>query len=250
MDLVYIVGGLSYCDRADLRYSLRSISKFAKGIDRVFVVGDCPEWLSDSVISLPYQQPYEIASGFQEKHTNMMCSLMHIVETVPDLSDEFLISSDDHFLSKPVDFSNYPFYAKLTSGGLDIPNKNKTGYQKALLSTKEYLKSKDLPFRFMALHRNMKMIRNAVLDCFPMFNEILEGVLSVEPYILVGNWMVKHYGIRVQPVKDYKITKGSDWWKSSGKITDTYSVGDLKYNSGLQILLSGKYDKKCIYEKD
>ena len=40
MDLLYIVGeGVSKCDYFDLRCSLRSLARYGKNIDRVFVAG-------------------------------------------------------------------------------------------------------------------------------------------------------------------------------------------------------------------
>lgn len=44
MDILYIVGkGRSLCDNKELRYSLRSLAKYGKNIDRIFVAGYCPE---------------------------------------------------------------------------------------------------------------------------------------------------------------------------------------------------------------
>jgi len=54
MDIVYLMGeGYSKCNYNELRYSLRSIDKYGKNVDRVYVIGYCPEWLSDEIIKIP-----------------------------------------------------------------------------------------------------------------------------------------------------------------------------------------------------
>lgn len=54
MDIIYSIGSGSTWDNNELRYSLRSLDMYGKSYDRVFVVGNIPEFLSDEVIKVPY----------------------------------------------------------------------------------------------------------------------------------------------------------------------------------------------------
>lgn len=245
--LVYIAGRFSHCDRNDLRYSLRSLEKFGIGIDRVFVVGDKVHWLSDEVINVEFKQPHQRAVTFREKHTNLQETLRFIADNL-DVGDEFIYSSDDHYLTCPIDFSDYPYYMKLTDNGCELPLASAAPYGKSLVSTRKFLESNGLPTKYMTLHRNMKLKVSAIKDCAPLFDEIFENKLSVEPFALLGNYMIQNCGVVPLPKKDYKINKGSEWWKASPSVTDTYSTTELHYG-WLDNLLLSEYPKKSKYEK-
>lgn len=248
MDVLYIVGGVSFCDRVDLRYSLRGLHKYAKGIDRVFIVGECPYWLSDNVIKVKFVQPYKYSRSIREKHLNIMSSLLFACKNAEQLSEDFIVACDDHYLTKDVDYNDYPFFAKLCSTGTELPKIAGNEYGRELVATRQYLESHGLPTRYMTMHRNMRLKKSAVLECSDMMEEILNNKLGVEPFVLVGNYMIKNYNISVEPVEDYKIFRGSQWWMSSPEVTDCFSTTSLKYN-GLQTLLDGLFDEKCIYEQ-
>jgi len=116
MDILYLVGeGYSKCNYNELRYSLRSIEKYGKNVDRVYVVGYCPEWLSDEIIKIPLDSQSLKHSGITEKHINFITSILYVVDNT-DIGNEFLISMDDHFYIRETDFNNYPIYAKIVGG--------------------------------------------------------------------------------------------------------------------------------------
>ena len=82
MDILYIIGkNKSLCSNFELKCSLRSIAKYGKNIDRVFVAGYCPEWLSDEVIKIPYEQPYADDNiTTHEKHCNIAATILYAIE--------------------------------------------------------------------------------------------------------------------------------------------------------------------------
>ena len=247
MDIVYIIGGKTDCDWWDLRCSLRSLKMFGKGVDRVIVAGETPSWLSDDVEKWKFEQPYPSPSGFKEKHRNLQETLRFIASH-EDCPDEFIVGFSDVFLTQTVDFDSYPFYAKLTSSnGIDLPKSPSTDYNKSLVSTRCFLQEHDLPTRYTTMHRFIRMKKSDVLGCGELFDEINEKDLSVEPFVLVGNWGIKNSGIKTIPVKDYKISRGDEWWKSNPGITDCFSVRHLYYGP-LLILLQSLYQNKCDYE--
>lgn len=247
MDILYIIGGSTVCSRFDLRCSLRSVAEHARGIDRVFVAGECPDWLSDEVVKVPFDQPCGNPCNIREKHINMMATLLYVVENT-DVSEDFVVSSADHFLTKTIHFPAYPYYMKLTDEGTSLPKSGKTAYNRALAETRTFLEEHGLPARYMTLHRDMRMTKSAVLACKPLFDEVFTKGTSVEPFAVVGNYMIANCGIKPRAVHDYKIFRGSEWWKSSPDVTDTFSTTTLTALGGLLPLVAGKYPTPSKYE--
>lgn len=250
MDILYIIGdGVSNCEYFDLRCSLRSHALYGKGIGRVFVAGYCPGWLSDEVVRVPFTQPYPVAKNIVEKHINMQETVRFVVENT-DISDEFVVSMSDHFLTKPVDFSKYPYCCKLITSGVIIPRIGKGSYMKFISESRKYLEEKGLSVLFTTIHRDMKVSRRSVLACSEMFDEIKENNLPVEPFLLLGNWEYTHGNSKkdIAYYHDYKAMNGSEWWKSSPEVTDIFSTGKVECGIGFYTLLKGMFNKKCRYE--
>ena len=96
-DVVYVLGKGSSNGNAELRYSLRSVEKFMKGVRNVFVVGYDPGFLSDKVIYIPTVDPYP------HDHANKDRNHWHNIETVCQdkrLSENFLFAADDNIILK------------------------------------------------------------------------------------------------------------------------------------------------------
>lgn len=94
-DLVYVVGGATNDDRADLRHSLRSIAANLRIPFRdVWIVGDVPGWVR-GVRPLPL-------TPLAEKFSNQRQSLTAYVNH-PDAADRFILLNDDMFVTEPID---------------------------------------------------------------------------------------------------------------------------------------------------
>jgi hypothetical protein len=77
----------------ELRYSLRSLKNIPH--DRVFIVGDKPEWIQN-VIHVPFED-----FNFTNKDCNIIAKLLKVCQT--DISEDFIQMSDDMIICKPVD---------------------------------------------------------------------------------------------------------------------------------------------------
>ena len=104
-DLLYIVRPSGWEYNEELRYALRSVEKHARNVGRIFVCGDIPAWLGDNVIHISCNNP------FDRKAKNIMYRLLYAVQH-SDISERFLWSSDDIFLTSDVDLDKYPHYWK------------------------------------------------------------------------------------------------------------------------------------------
>lgn len=104
MDIVYILGTGTTWQNNEIRYSLRSVEKNVRDLDRVFVVGEFPEWLQNVVY-------IEAGDPYGQKWQN---AYHKISEACRDerLSDEFLLMNDDFFIFKEIEAENYPYYYK------------------------------------------------------------------------------------------------------------------------------------------
>lgn len=101
MDVVYTLGTGSEWDNNEIRYSLRSIEKHLKGYGKIFIVGECPEWLTN-VIHIPFNE-----SGHASK--NILDKLM-LACNDERVSEDFMFFNDDFFLIANTNIKNYPFY--------------------------------------------------------------------------------------------------------------------------------------------
>lgn len=93
-DLVYILGKGSRWNNNEIRYSLRSAQKNLKNFGKVFVVGECPPWLT-KVIHIPAQDRY----GHK-----LMNATGKIRKACADkrVSERFILMNDDFFFVHPV----------------------------------------------------------------------------------------------------------------------------------------------------
>jgi hypothetical protein len=95
MDLLYVLGRGSTWKDNELRYSLRSVHRHVRGLDRVVVVGHRPPWLR-GVHHVSHGDPYQC------KERNIMEKIV-VGCRFPGLSRRFLFANDDHFALAPCD---------------------------------------------------------------------------------------------------------------------------------------------------
>ena len=255
MDILYIIGnGNSKCDNKELRYSLRSIQKYGKGVGRVFVAGFCPDWLSDEVVKVPFTQPYntlaeEFSSrpGLTLKFANVLATILYVVDNT-DISEDFLISMDDHFYTRPVDFANYPFYAK-EGKDKELPEIGKSPYGKVMAETRNFLEKEGLPILYLTIHRNMHCSKKIVKECRKTLDKCVKEVLPVEPLCYMLNYWYKKYGFDITYAKDVKVRNETDWLLTMPSYTEVFSTADFKPMSRLDVLIGELYSEKSKYEK-
>lgn len=251
MDILYLIGeNCSKCNYNELRYSLRSIEKYGKNVGRVYVAGYCPDWLSDNVYKVSLEEPYKHPANIVEKHLNMLYTIMHVVDNT-DISDDFLVSMDDHFYIKQVDFDNYPIYAKIVAKDVQLASKKNppNKYGDFILGTKALLQKFNLPTYFLTLHRNMHVYRDTVNQCRHLLNLVLDKKLKCEPIAFMLNYRYKQNPFKFVPIKDIKIRKAEQWLRVNSQITEVFSTYDFETNSELDTLIGNLFPNKSKYEK-
>lgn len=106
MDAVYMLGSESKLDDWELRYSLRSIEKHYKGLQRVWIVGHLPQWVQ-GIKHVAQGDPYK-----SNKDANLISKIVRLGYE-SELSEDFIMMSDDHILLKDCERADFrPYYNK------------------------------------------------------------------------------------------------------------------------------------------
>lgn len=258
MDILYIIGkGCSDCENRELRYSLCSIEKYGKNVGKVYVVGYCPDWLSDEVIKIPFEQPWQkkkdseidTMDNLAKKHANLTASVLYAVDN-SDIGDEFLVSMDDHIYIRNVDFDNYPFYCTNTNGNLNLPKDSNRQWQKLLAATRKMLEQENLSIYRCVLHRNMHLSRKSIEECRTKLEDIVKNPIPFEPFAYLINYRyTKDKDFEFTSTNDLKISRVGEWYKVNPETTEVFSTYNFKKGSALDLLIKLLFKHKSKYEK-
>lgn len=143
IDVVYTLGKGSHYKDFELRYSLRSVEKYLSGYAKVWIIGECPEWLQN-VNHIPF--PDED----RPPDYNITKKISRAIEE-PELTEDFIFFNDDHFLLHPFEAKAFPyFYDKQ----LDIYLKERgtDTYGRRAKNTLEHLRANNLPIKHFDIH--------------------------------------------------------------------------------------------------
>ena len=134
INVLYIVGNGSLFNNEELRYSLRSLDKFGQNVGRVFITGECPDFVDKSKVTfLP-----EMDIG-----RPMINHWWKVDQTFrkTDIGEKALLMYDDIFFCKPVDLSKYPWCWRG-----DLPEEKPEGeYRLCLFNAYRWLFERNLP---------------------------------------------------------------------------------------------------------
>lgn len=103
MDIVIPLGKGSKWENNELRFALRSIEQFAKGVGKIWIVGLRPEFLTN-VGHIPQKD-------VGHKEYNIMLKTRAACKH-PEVSADFLFTNDDIFFSRDVEISEIPYYRR------------------------------------------------------------------------------------------------------------------------------------------
>lgn len=98
-----VAGDCRYVSNDELRYSLRSVERFAPWIRRIYIVTDnqCPAWLDTSNDRVRIVDHSEIIPA-QYLPTFNSSAIEMFITAIPELSEHFLFANDDTLFGAPV----------------------------------------------------------------------------------------------------------------------------------------------------
>ncbi len=129
-----------YADNDELKYSLRSLEKYAPWIRNIFIVTDnqVPKWLDTSNPKIKIIDHTEILPTHSLPCFNS-CLIEHYIWRIPGLSEHFLYGNDDLFINRPVKPSDF-----FDKNGLPIIRLNRRPFRRLTLFFREKIQRKPL----------------------------------------------------------------------------------------------------------
>lgn len=246
MDVLYTVGETSKHDNQELKWSLRSLAKYAKNLGRVIVAGYPPFWLADNVVRFPI--PKLSIDNYKHSHIlrQVVLAIRHGI-----VSGDFLLSSDDHFLTKPTDLEKIPYYKKNDHIPEDFRNMNHGGeeYRKSICATGMLLRKHGYSDAQGNLHKNVRLNASVVDEVMRLVNSERNSESSqygFDTTILFQNVYAKNVPIEFQMEKDWKIGR----YKQEAIDSGAFSISDNAFlDKKFLEYMDGEFGKPCIFEK-
>lgn len=246
MDILYVVGTGSKWNDNELRYSLRSIAMYGRNIDRVYIVGHKPDFVSNYVHYIPCDDPYV------RKHKNILHKVKSAINK-SDIGNHFLISSDDHFYLHEVDFDNLPVYYIFEQIRHNLtPEEAKSHYNRSLDDTYNMLSRYELPVYQTNPHCNTHFRTDLYRRNQYLFDEAMSLVYGGEMNCIMGNLMIAN-GAQPVAYKDSKLEL--EKWKEDKlreerlKDIECFSISDKSLQWGIGDVIKSLYPNKCKYER-
>lgn len=244
MDILYVVGRGSDWQNNELRYSLRSLAKFGKNVGRVFLVGYKPEFVSDKVIHIPCEDPTD------RKHKNILHKVLFAAYH-SNIDKHFLISSDDHYYTRPTNFDKLPVMYK----AIEIPSKL-TGsqlwcqYHLSLRDTRNLLLKYGLSIFQTNPHCNTHFDVRVYEENRKIFNEGYAMPNGGELNCIMGNLLIKN-GCKPVQFHDAKLSNNAtlEDIRAAAELSGCISSKEGCAKSVLVEFLESEFNNKCIYEK-
>ncbi len=165
IDVVYLLGKGSRWDNNEIRFSLRSIEKNLKQRGRVFIVGENPGF-TKNVTLLPCPDKFSTNNA----DGNMIHKVLRACQE-RELSDNFLLIADDHFITKPIAATKMPPLYKCDLN--DLENPYFTGHnvwRKRLKKTRDILNQTGLPTNHYDIHSPMVINKREFINIMKRFD--------------------------------------------------------------------------------
>lgn len=171
-------GECRYAENDELRYSLRSVEKYAPWIHRIYILTDdqTPAWLDTSnprvrVVSHREIMPAEILPVFNSTVIELFLA------RIPGLSEHFLYANDDMFFNRPVDpgfFFNAQGQPIVRLKKQSLRHHPDDIYCHTILRMQELVKARYGRCTSLAPHHNVDAyLRSDYLECCDVFRDVL-----------------------------------------------------------------------------
>lgn len=205
MDVLYYIGNGSMRHNIELRFSLRSLEKFGKNIDRVFIIGNKPEFIKNV--------EYYWVEDKNEWWKNAFIKTKTAIEK--GITEDFLLMNDDFFMLADFDAETYPFYHRG-----EIPDDNGRDYQKVIANTKRILQSENATTKHYGVHCPIRINGKKYLTLEKYYKE------PVSARCLYGNLFCK--GRKVTDPKGSELKENATKCWSSKTWLDDETLNKLR----------------------
>ena len=237
IDILYVLGDGSKWGNQELRFSLRSLCRFASGIGRVFVVGKDPGFLRDCTV-------LEVPDPTKTKEYNITYQVLWACQNL-DISENFLRVDDDTFLVAPIGAENYPNYC---TGTLEekIRRAIAQRYRTALTLTRDKLISLGKPTMSFEPHAPIILNRTRFRGLLEYWDESRR----LKCGYTLRSFYCNYYGVPGTPMADCKLRfpQGPEAVMARIKDRHVFSVFDTAIPLGVGKILAEMFPEKCRFE--
>ncbi len=174
--------GTRYIDNEELRYSLRSVKKYAPWINNIYIItnGQIPKWFN---IKKSGKIKFINHSDFIPKQylpTFNSRVIESYIANIPELSEYFLYANDDMLMNKPIrpefffNENNKPI-VRLIKRDVIHRKVNNTGYNRAILHSINLINKKyGTIYNFKPHHNIDSYTKTSFLECIDAFKDEFE----------------------------------------------------------------------------
>jgi len=164
IDVVYVLGTGSNWNNNEIRFSLRSVEKNLKGVRKIWIIGEKPDWIRNIN---HIQHPDEI--GPNNADGNIIRKVLRACRE-ESLTENFLFINDDHLIMKPMTASEIPPYHK--GNMLNFPKEyfEETFWRLRLWRTRNILHQKGFKALHFDCHVPLVMNKNRFPEVMAMFD--------------------------------------------------------------------------------
>ncbi len=222
-----------HSSKDELRYCLRSIEKFARfEISKIWIIGDRTPTLQN------VNQVITENAGKSRDHK--IFSKIAAACRIREVSDDFVMFNDDHFLLREID--RIPYWYDGTVEEIAAYRRYRDGYTKALQNTHRYLISYGLPTRYFDVHTPIVYNKEKFLKLEDMDWEVAYGYTIKSLYCNMNKISGEYL-----PDCKLNVDEGTDQMRRKLQGRPVFSVGDGSFpNSGR--LLKELYPDKSKWE--
>jgi hypothetical protein len=241
MDILIPLGTGSAFDNLELRFALRSIERYAAGVDRVFVIGDFnPGFLSSRVI---YREEEPISGVPGNKEARIGQKVRWAFEST-DISDNIAFWNDDFILTRPCSLSAIPYYQRgnLADAALLHPH---AAHANALRATADALAEHGKNTLSYELHCPIVYNRTKFLLLNDLWDKSARLAYGLGVKSIYSNYWLPTPG---PFLADSKIFAFDEAAKEKINNAWVYSYSDHGFESGLRHHLEQTFPEKSIYE--
>ena len=234
-DILYIKGKQSRNYDQELKYSLRSLEKCVSDIGRVFITGECPNFVDKSQI---------IWTKENDIGAPMINHWWKVRQTIKntDISDNFVLMYDDIFFAKQTKLTNYPFYYR---GELSQAKEGTGMYQRSLQNARKWLEQHNYPCLDYELHIPCVYNRDKFLKLDEAFSPIVKDFPAMAVRSVYANMFVGKTELR----RDIKIRLSTECVDFRLQDADCFSVSDWVFECNTQQWLNEHYKERSRWEK-
>ncbi len=246
IDVLYLVGPPEADGRGyqELRWSLRSLAKYARNVGRVIVAGYPPDFLSDRVERFPNRN-----NG--ERH-KFLCQWRKLFAAIDAgvVKGEFLLAYDDNFYARPFDADATPRYYRMEAlPPLERENRGGENYRRVLAATRATLLDAGYGIVDAASHCNLRLdtadadeVRR--LACTTKHKDAWE--LGLDIGVMFYNVRMRRAPFKGVYRPDRKIFRLTDADIADGQFSsDAQTFNDPRFVSWM----NREFGTPCIYEK-